>query len=143
MNERDSMRQQDTTLRPAPTAPQSVRDETMIGGAPSDRRAEDVRNTADMRDTGDDDTAFLPQDRMNDLRERWNDVQAAFVDDPRSAVQQAQQLVGELVNELTETFSRERGTLEGQWSQGGQADTEALRVALQRYRSFFNRLLRT
>jgi|SRR5579884_873058 len=102
-------------------------------------RAADVRDTTDVGDT--EETGFLPDDRMDALRTEWSDVQAAFVDDPRSAVQRAHQLVSELVNELTDTFTRERTTLEGQWSGGGQADTEALRVALQRYRAFFNRLL--
>jgi hypothetical protein len=86
---------------------------------------------------------FLPDDRMDSLRERWTDVQASFVDDPQTAVQQAHQLVADLVNELTQTFTRERTQLETQWTGGGTADTEALRVALQRYRSFFNRLLST
>jgi hypothetical protein len=86
---------------------------------------------------------FLPDDRMNSLRERWTEVQAGFVDDPQTAVQQAHQLVADLVNELTQTFTRERTDLENQWKSGGTADTEAQRVALQRYRSFFNRLLAT
>lgn len=86
---------------------------------------------------------FLPDDRMNSLREQWNDVQAAFVDDPQNAVQRAHALVTELVDDLVRTFSEERTTLEGQWKGGGTADTEALRVALQRYRAFFNRLLST
>jgi hypothetical protein len=88
-------------------------------------------------------TGFLPDDRMASLRERWNDAQASFVDDPRNAVQQAHGLVTELVDELVQTFTRERTALEQQWSAGGNADTEQLRVALQRYRSFFNRLLGT
>jgi hypothetical protein len=88
-------------------------------------------------------TGFLPDDRMASLRQRWNDAQASFVDDPRNAVQQAHGLVTELVDELVQTFTRERTSLEQQWSAGGNADTEQLRVALQRYRSFFNRLLGT
>lgn len=90
-----------------------------------------------------DEAGFLPEDRMNSLREQWNDVQAAFVDDPQNAVQRAHALVTQLVDDLVQTFSQERTTLEGQWKGGGTADTEALRVALQRYRSFFNRLLST
>jgi hypothetical protein len=89
------------------------------------------------------DAGFLPDDRMTALRERWNDVQASFVDDPQAAVQKGHQLVTELVDELTETFTRERTNLEGQWKGGGAADTEQLRVAMQRYRAFFNRLLGT
>jgi hypothetical protein len=44
------------------------------------------------------------------------------------------------VKELTETFTRGRSALESQWNRQEQPDTEAL-LALQRYRSFFNRLL--
>ncbi len=94
--------------------------------------------TADTQDT-----AFLPADRMTALRDRWTQVQGEFVDDPRAAVKDAHKLVTELVAELTDTFSRERSTLENQWSGGGDADTEGLRVALRRYRGFFNRLLQT
>jgi hypothetical protein len=90
-----------------------------------------------------EDTGFLPDDRMASLRERWNNVQAGFVDDPQNAVQQAHGLVAELVDNLVQTFTQERTTLENQWKGGGTADTETLRVALQRYRSFFNRLLGT
>lgn len=93
------------------------------------------------RERIEDEGSFLPDDRMNDLRTRWNDVQAEFVDDPRHAVQDAQGLVRDLVDELTETFRQEREGLEGQWNNGGTADTEGLRVTLQRYRTFFNRLL--
>lgn len=88
-----------------------------------------------------DNDAFLPADRMEDLRKQWDGVQAAFVDDPRSAVQQAHSLVGSLVDELTKTFASERNTLEGQWNSAGNVDTEALRIAMQRYRNFFDRLL--
>jgi hypothetical protein len=87
------------------------------------------------------DAGFLPEQRMSSLRERWNDVQAGFVDDPQNAVQQAHGLVTQLVDDLVQTFTQERTTLENQWKGGGTADTETLRVALQRYRSFFNRLL--
>jgi hypothetical protein len=90
-----------------------------------------------------DDAAFLPNDRMDDLRRRWADLQAEFVDDPRASVQEAHAMVAEIVNELTERFSNERASLESQWNRDEQPDTEDLRVALQRYRDFFNRLLGT
>jgi len=90
-----------------------------------------------------DDSAFLPNDRMDDLRRRWADLQAEFVDDPRASVQEAHAMVAEIVNELTERFTNERASLESQWNRDEQPDTEDLRVALQRYRDFFNRLLGT
>jgi hypothetical protein len=109
----------------------------------NERPAEQVQPRVEQGSIGQEQAAFLPDDRMNSLRERWSDVQAGFVDDPQNAVQQAHQLVADLVQELTQTFTRERSELENRWKGGGSADTEALRVALQRYRSFFNRLLST
>ena len=117
---------------------QDVRDQTVRDETPQStpERATDVRDETP-------DSGFLPDDRMDALRGQWADVQASFVDDPRKAVEKAQGLVTEIVDDLTQTFTRERSNLEAQWTAGGQADTEALRVALQRYRSFFNRLLGT
>ena len=83
----------------------------------------------------------LPNNMLETFRKRWSDVQAGFVDDPKSAVENADQLVEETVRRLTETFARERENLEQMWSRGEQVSTEDLRLALQRYRSFFNRLL--
>lgn len=78
---------------------------------------------------------------VDDLRSRWNAVQAAFVDDPRDCVQQADGLVGDVVQQLTSSFSQARSRLEEQWARGEEASTEDLRVALKRYREFFDRLL--
>jgi hypothetical protein len=77
----------------------------------------------------------------NEYRARWEQVQKHFVDEPRRAVEQADALVTEVVQELAETFTAERAELERQWSRGDETSTERLRLALQRYRSFFNRLL--
>jgi hypothetical protein len=89
----------------------------------------------------DEETSLLPRDRMTALRDHWEEIQAGFVDDPRGAVGAAHEMVGQLVDDLTDTFTRERTALEEQWSNNREPDTESLRVALQRYRSFFNRLL--
>ena len=75
------------------------------------------------------------------LRSRWADVQAEFVDSPQQAVQDADALVAELMQRLAETFAQERASLEQQWVRGEDVSTEDLRVALTRYRSFFERLL--
>ncbi len=76
-----------------------------------------------------------------DFRSRWQDIQASFVDDPRNAVKQADELVASTIRRLAEIFADEKAKLEGAWAQGGEADTEALRQAFRRYRSFFDRLL--
>ncbi|HEY2456042.1 MAG TPA: hypothetical protein VGI13_01975 [Candidatus Acidoferrum sp.] len=77
----------------------------------------------------------------NDLRARWDAIQVGFVDEPRRAVEQADNLVAGTMKRLAEVFAEERGKLEGQWDQGENVSTEDLRLALRRYRSFFSRLL--
>lgn len=76
------------------------------------------------------------------FRERWRDVQSGFVDDPRQAVAHADELVAQVMKSLAESFARQRSHIEDEVGQGNaQASTENLRVALTRYRSFFERLL--
>ena len=94
--------------------------------------------TASEAPTGD---ALFADNDLSELRSRWNDVQAAFVDDPRACVQKADSLVSSAVDQLTANFSHTRAQLEEQWSRGEEASTEDLRVALKRYRDFFDRLL--
>ena len=77
----------------------------------------------------------------DNFRNRWHDIQGSFVDEPRSAVENADQLVASVIKRLTEVFAAERSKLEGDWGKGSDPSTEDLRQALQRYRSFFDRLL--
>ncbi|MEV4437083.1 hypothetical protein [Streptomyces sp. NPDC049555] len=86
---------------------------------------------------------LLPPEDEEDFRGRWQETQSRFVDDPRDAVHTADALVADLMQTLAATFAQHKQELEAQWSQGEEADTEALRMALRRYRSFFNRLLST
>jgi hypothetical protein len=77
------------------------------------------------------------------FQRRWEDVQTRFVDEPRGAVEEADSLVANVMQQLAENFAQERERLEAQWARGEDISTEDLRVALQRYRSFFRRLLST
>jgi hypothetical protein len=86
---------------------------------------------------------LFAEEDASSYRGRWQDVQAGFVDQPRQAVEQADALVAELMKRLAKTFADERARLEAQWGEGDDVGTEELRVALQRYRSFFERLLTT
>ena len=86
-------------------------------------------------------TPLLSREESEHLRTRWNDIQGKFVDEPHSSVQQADELVSEVVKKIIQMFASERSSLEGQWNQGIDVSTEDLRKALQRYRSFFNRLV--
>lgn len=85
--------------------------------------------------------ALLDRDVSERLRTRWIEIQGRFVDDPRSAVQQADALVSEVVDKITQMFASEHSSLDSQWKQGNNVSTEDLRKALQHYRSFFNRLV--
>ena len=75
-----------------------------------------------------------------DFKARWEAIQQGFVDDPRSAVSDADSLVSDVLSQLSAGFDEQHRQLEGQWS-NGEPDTEGLRSALQRYRDFFDRLL--
>ena len=88
-------------------------------------------------------TPLLSDQDAGDFERRWQDVQVGFVDEPRRCVQEADGLVAEVMQRLADGFAQERKDLEAQWAGGGEPSTEDLRVALQRYRSFFNRLLKT
>ena len=80
-------------------------------------------------------------DVERDFRTRWRDIQSGFVDEPRSAVERADALVAQLMQRLAQSFSEQRKNLEKQWEESEKVSTEELRVALTRYRSFFERLL--
>ena len=84
---------------------------------------------------------LFADDQAAELRARWQEAQTEFVDDPRRAVQDADALVADLMKRLATTFADERNNLEDQWEHGDDVSTEELRVTLQRYRSFFDRLL--
>ena len=90
--------------------------------------------------SGDHELLF-PNADSEDFRRRWTDIQASFVDEPKSSVEKADQLVASVIQKLTQVFADERSKLERDWSKGGEASTEDLRQALRRYRSFFDRLL--
>jgi len=102
-----------------------------------------VSDRAGDGSTGDAEVSLLDTSDQTRFRQRWSDVQARFVDDPRDAVQTADGLVAELMQSMARGFSEHKGRLEAQWQKGGDPDTEELRQALQRYRSFFDRLLST
>jgi hypothetical protein len=86
-------------------------------------------------------TDLLRDDDAEAFRSRWVDIQAGFVDEPRKSVEGADRLVVEVMERVTDGFSQERSRLEHHWGRGEDVSTEDLRVALQRYRSFFERLL--
>ena len=88
--------------------------------------------------------AMFAAEEAEGYRTRWDAIQTGFVDEPKRAVQEADALVAQVIKRLSEVFADERTRLEQQWGHGDGADqisTEDLRLALRKYRSFFERLL--
>ncbi|HET6145664.1 MAG TPA: hypothetical protein VFE02_19325 [Candidatus Acidoferrales bacterium] len=116
----------------------------------ADARTTDARTaggaaagTATARAKAEEDLSPLfSTNETQDFQQHWNDIQVAFVDEPRQAVEDADRLIAQTMKRLAEVFADERQKLEHQWDQGDNVSTEELRVALRRYRSFFSRLLR-
>jgi hypothetical protein len=120
----------------AGTAGGTARDDDDAAGTGSDAAADTAT------DGGDGDATPLLADAEG-FQGRWEEIQVRFVDEPRGAVEDADALVATVMQRLAEGFAQERERLEAQWGRGEDISTEDLRVALQRYRSFFRRLLST
>ena len=123
-------------------ADQQEREQEPADRATSTRElAKDLERTPSGKADHSATTALFPENESRDFHKRWTDIQTAFVDEPRQAVERADELVAEVIKRLADSFARERSQLEGQWGRGDNVSTEDLRVALQRYRAFFDRLL--
>jgi hypothetical protein len=109
----------------------------------SEREVAITRDTASQADVTVETSAtpLLAADVVEGLRTRWNEIQAGFVDEPRRAVEQADALVEDAIKHLSDSFASARAAMERGWDRGEDVSTEDLRLALQRYRAFFGRLL--
>ena len=115
-----------------------------LAAAASAREREAALHDNPLRPPLDDqNVAMYSDDQLRDLRARWDEIQASFVDEPRGVVERADTLVADAISKLAEGFARTRAQLEEQWKRGDQVSTEDLRQALRHYRSFFTRLLNT
>ncbi|PWT92415.1 MAG: hypothetical protein C5B55_06480 [Blastocatellia bacterium] len=99
------------------------------------------RDGGDGRESETGSTPLFESKEAESLRENWRVIQTQFVDEPRRSVEEADELVASTMKRLAEVFANERDNLEQNWDRGDDVSTEDLRVALQRYRSFFDRLL--
>lgn len=138
--ERDVDASSDTVAEPAEPAEPVQREEERApavsatgNGAPA--------STGAIAGEPDEGHELLPADEDATFQRRWEEIQTGFVDEPRRAVEQADELVAQVMQRLAEGFAAERESLEQQWGRGEDISTEDLRVALQRYRAFFQRLL--
>ena len=103
--------------------------------------ADNGERATSTADVSDETPELLPANENSEFQSRWERIQTGFVDEPRQTVEQADELVAQVMQRLAEGFAAERERLEQQWGRGEDVSTEDLRVALQRYRGFFQRLL--
>ena len=127
-----------TTDELATAARRRERGTEAIAHPAEDRDREGVREPS-SRDS--ELSPLFSNEEERDFRNRWKDIQTGFVDEPRLSVEQADELIAKLLQRLAESFSEQRSHLEQQWEKSDSASTEDLRLALRRYRSFFDRLL--
>ncbi|MEU3782415.1 hypothetical protein [Streptomyces sp900129855] len=114
--------------------------------------------TATAPPAGGQGTHLLPEDEYDRIAARMRHAVVGFVDGPRDAVEEADQVLEELAARLTDAVDRRRRTLRGSWQEpakgkgdGGKdraaataaptVDTEQLRLALRDYRALTERLL--
>ncbi|MFF6801304.1 hypothetical protein [Streptomyces sp. NPDC012616] len=102
-------------------------------------------------------SSLLPDEECDRIATRLRHAVVGFVDGPRDAVVEADEVLEELAGRLTEAVDRRRSTLRGSWQQEGggkthggkdrgptaatAVDTEQLRLALRDYRELTERLL--
>ena len=111
-----------------------------------------VKSSEQLKSIGDEHVTSVDEDKhgstplfvtteADSYRSRWEKIQTGFVDEPRQSVEHADELVAAVIKRLAEVFADERGRLERDWEKNESVSTEELRIALRRYRSFFDRLL--
>lgn len=116
---------------PATPVQETPLDRSFVAGAPATVTSTNTGAVA----------ALLNHEESEHFRTLWNEIQGKFVDEPRSAVQEADALVSDVIEKITQMLANEHSSLEEQWKDGKDISTEDLRKALQYYRSFFNRLV--
>jgi hypothetical protein len=99
-----------------------------------------TKDDSGRRSTGGE-IVLIEEKDAGGFRERWTTIQTSFIDEPRDTVGEADELVAEVIQSLARRFAEERHNLEQQWQSGSEVSTEDLRLAMQHYRSFFERLL--
>jgi hypothetical protein len=108
---------------------------------PERKPEERLRRDAPAATTDEPNAPLFVEEDASAYRARWTGIQGGFVDEPRHAVEEADALVAEVMRRLAEVFADERRSLEAQWERTERVSTEDLRLAMRRYRSFFERLL--
>jgi hypothetical protein len=129
----------DITPTPVPAA-EPAADAPSPPGLPEPAAAADTRDASGETAAATDTQAasLLGSLDTADIRNRFLDIQAGFVDEPRQAVEEAGRFVDDLLRQVADALHAQRGQLAGPTA---EASTEDLRLALRSYRQFVDRLL--
>ncbi|MGW3283055.1 hypothetical protein ACWDR3_00245 [Streptomyces sp. NPDC001002] len=133
----DTSTRTDETRTPAqtPSRPNSQTPSSTSSSTPSSTPASSTPSSSPL----------LPRDETDKLAERLQHALSGFVDDPRTAVEEADHVVEEITGRYTDALTQRRRTLRRSWQEGDaksdHSDTEQLRLALRDYRELADRLL--
>jgi hypothetical protein len=141
LNDLENRRERSTQEAPRPVAWSEPEDGAFGAGRREPITLEGKTSSETYANDGPGASSLFADSDVEDFRSRWNNVQAGFVDQPRRSVEQAEELVSNVLERLADSFTSERASLEKHWSNGESVSTEDLRMALQRYRAFFGKLL--
>ncbi|HEU5238292.1 MAG TPA: hypothetical protein VFU37_14250 [Pyrinomonadaceae bacterium] len=141
MQEQATMNQREPTIQNEGTKQFITNEPAEHAGQGRASIEEERENTQELQNENQNRTAMFERAETEDFRSRWQRIQTEFIDDPRRSVERADELVAQTMKRLAQIFAQERERLEHEWDRGDNVSTEDLRLALQRYRSFFDRLL--
>jgi hypothetical protein len=140
----------DTTDQPAEGGPY-IEDRTSEKRAREQRKGSqgpdvipvtgDTSPTATVEQAESEHIALFDKETTDQFRSRWQQIQSKFMGHPQASIQQADELVEDVIQSITRNFADRRGALEQRWNAGEQYSDEDLHTVLQQYRSFFDRLL--
>lgn len=122
------------------------RRESVPGGMPKPTQGD---RASGLRGTSGHESRLLPHEECDKLSTRLQHAVAGFVDEPRSAVEEADHVLEEVAARFADAVKQRRRTLRSSWQAGdggqdkavGAGDTEQLRLALRDYRELTERLL--
>jgi hypothetical protein len=107
-------------------------------GLPEPGAATDASAATDAPATAGTSASLVGSLDADGIRNRFLDIQAGFVDEPRQAVEEAGRFVDDLLGQVADALREQRAQLAGATDEGS---TEDLRLALRAYRQFVDRIL--